>query len=87
MICDTLGGRLHMVDATQASLRNLGACLMRCELEVEELVSAPFSAGLATLVEDEKQLGVTVVDMGGGTTSLAVFAEGHLLHTAQIPLA
>lgn len=86
MICDTLGGRLHMVDAMQASLRNLGACLARCELEVEELVSAPFAAGLATLVEDEKQLGVTVVDMGGGTTSLAVFAEGHLLHTAQIPV-
>ena len=84
MICDTLGARLHMVSASQASLRNLGACLMRCDLEVEELVSAPFAAGLATLVEDEKQLGATVIDMGGGTTSLAVFSEGHLIHTAQI---
>lgn len=86
MICDTLGSRLHLVDAAQASLRNLGACLARCDLEVEELVSAPFAAGLATLVEDEKQIGATVVDMGGGTTSVAVFAEGHLLHTAQIPV-
>jgi len=84
MICDTLGARLHMVSAAQASLRNLGACLLRCDLEVEELVSAPFAAGLATLVEDEKQLGATVIDMGGGTTSLAVFSEGHLVHTAQI---
>jgi len=84
MICDTLGARLHMVAAAQASLRNLGACLMRCDLEVEELVSAPFAAGLATLVEDEKQLGATVIDMGGGTTSLAVFSEGHLVHTAQV---
>lgn len=84
MICDTLGARLHMVSASQASLRNLGACLMRCDLEVEELVSAPFAAGLATLVEDEKQLGATVIDMGGGSTSLAVFSEGHLVHTAQV---
>jgi cell division protein FtsA len=86
MICDVLGARLHMVSAAEASLRNLGACLMRCDLEVEELVSAPFAAGLATLVEDEKQLGATVIDMGGGTTSLAVFSEGHLVHTAQIPV-
>jgi cell division protein FtsA len=84
MICDTLAARLHMVSASQASLRNLGACLMRCDLEVEELVSAPFAAGLATLVEDEKQLGCTVIDMGGGATSLAVFSEGHLVHTAQV---
>ena len=86
MICDMLGARLHMVSAAEASLRNLGACLMRCDLEVEELVSAPFASGLATLVEDEKQLGATVIDMGGGTTSLAVFSEGHLVHTAQIPV-
>ncbi|MEN0075435.1 MAG: cell division protein FtsA, partial [Paracraurococcus sp.] len=86
MICDTLTARLHLCDAAQASLRNLGACLMRCDLEVNELVSAPFAAGLATLVEDEKQLGATVIDMGGGTTSFAVFAEGHLLHTAQLPV-
>jgi cell division protein FtsA len=86
MICEVVAARLHMVDAAQASLRNLGACLMRCDLEVEELVSSPFAAGLATLVEDEKTLGATVVDMGGGTTSIAVFAEGHLLHTAQIPV-
>jgi cell division protein FtsA len=84
MVCETLIARLHMVDASQASLRNLGACLARCDLEVEELVSAPFAAGLATLVEDEMQLGATVIDMGGGTTSLAVFSEGHLVHTAQV---
>jgi cell division protein FtsA len=86
MICDTLAARLHLIDAAQASLRNLGACLLRCDLEVEELVSAPFAAGLATLVDDEKQLGTVLVDMGGGTTSIAVFAEGHVVHTAQIPV-
>jgi cell division protein FtsA len=86
MVCDTLAARLHTVDAAQFSLRNLGACLLRCDLEVEELVSAPFAAGLATLVEDEKRLGATVIDMGGGTTTMAVFSEGHLLHTAQLPV-
>jgi cell division protein FtsA len=86
MVCDTLGARVHLVDASQASLRNLGACLLRCDLDVEELVSAPLAAGLATLVEDEKRIGATVIDMGGGTTSIAVFAEGHLIHTAQIPV-
>jgi cell division protein FtsA len=86
MICETIAAKLHMVDAAQASLLNLGATLLRCDLVVEELVSAPFAGGLATLVEDEKQLGATVIDMGGGTTSIAVFAEGHLIHTAQIPV-
>ncbi|WP_043334598.1 cell division protein FtsA [Belnapia moabensis] len=86
MICETVAAKLHMVDAAQASLLNLGATLLRCDLVVEELVSAPFAAGLATLVEDEKQLGATVIDMGGGTTSISVFAEGHLLHTSQIPV-
>ena len=86
MVCDTLAARLHLVDAAQTSLRNLGACLLRCDLEVEELVSAPFAAGLATLVEDEKRLGATVIDMGGGTTTMAVFGDGHLLHTAQLPV-
>jgi cell division protein FtsA len=86
MICETIIARLHLVDAAQTALRNLGATLARCELDVEELVSAPLAAGLATLVEDEKQVGCTLIEMGGGTTSLAVFAEGHLRHTAQLPV-
>jgi cell division protein FtsA len=86
MVCETLGARIHLVDASQAALRNLGTCLARCDLEVEELVSAPFAAGLATLVEDEKRIGATVVDMGGGTTAIAVFADGQLIHTSQIPV-
>jgi cell division protein FtsA len=86
MMCETLGARLHLVDASSAALRNLGLCLSACDLEVEELVSAPFAAALAVLVEDEKQLGATVIDMGGGTTGLAVYGEGHLLHTAQLPV-
>ena len=86
MMCELLGVRLHLVEASSAALRNLGLCLAGCDLEVEELVSAPFAAALSVLVEDEKQLGATVIDMGGGTTNIAVYGDGHLLHTAQLPV-
>jgi cell division protein FtsA len=84
--CDVLSARLHVVDAQSMALRNLGAAVMRCDLEISEVVSSPFAAGLSCLVEDERELGATIVDMGGGITSVAVFFEGHLLHTAQVPV-
>ena len=84
--CETLTGRMHVVDALSTALRTLGAAMARCDLDIAELVSSPMAAGLATLVEDEKQLGAMVLDMGGGTTGMAVFAEGQLLHTAQLPI-
>jgi cell division protein FtsA len=86
MIGESLGARLHLVDAASASLKNLGTSLYRCDLEVEEPVSAPYAAALSALTEDERELGATVIDMGGGTTSLAVLHEGNLLHTAQVPV-
>ena len=84
--CDQLSARLHVVDALSMALRNLGAAVSRCDLEISEVVSAPFASGLSCLVDDERDLGATVIDMGGGTTSMAVFAEGQLLHTAQVPV-
>lgn len=84
--CDQLAARLHVVDASATSLRNLAAVLARCDLDITELVAAPLASGLSVLVEDERELGATVVDMGGGTTSIAVFAEGQVLHTAQLPV-
>jgi cell division protein FtsA len=84
--CETLSARVHVVDALRTALMNLSACLNRCDLEVAEMVSAPMAAGMATLVEDERLLGATVIDMGGGTTGMAVFSEGHLLHTEQLPI-
>jgi len=84
--CDTLSARLHVIDAASTALRNLETTVLRCELEMSELVSAPMAAGLSALVEDERQLGATVIDMGGGTTGIAVFSEGQLLHMAQIPV-
>ena len=86
LFCTTLGARLHIIDAASTALRSLGACMARCDLEIAELVSAPMAAGLSTLVADERELGCTIIDMGGGTTGMAVFAEGQLLHTAQLPI-
>ncbi len=84
--CETLRARLHVVDAGSTALRNLALTLERCELHLAELVSAPMAAGISTLVEDERLLGVTLIDMGGGGTGMAVFSEGHLLHTSQLPV-
>jgi cell division protein FtsA len=84
--CATLTARLHIIDAATTALRSLGACIARCDLDIAELVSAPMAAGLSTLVPDERELGVTVIDMGGGTTGMAVFAESQLLHTSQLPV-
>ncbi|HVB67448.1 MAG TPA: cell division protein FtsA [Acetobacteraceae bacterium] len=86
LFCSTLTARLHIIDAATGALRSLGACVARCDLDIAEVVSAPMAAGLAVLVEDERELGVTVIDMGGGTTGMAVFGEGQLLHTAQLPV-
>jgi cell division protein FtsA len=86
LFCETLTAQLHVVDAGNTALRSLAACLARCELDISALVSAPMASGLATLVGDERELGATVIDMGGGTTTIAVFAEGQLLHTAQLPV-
>jgi cell division protein FtsA len=58
----------------------------RCHLNVVGSLFGAYASGLATLTEDEKQVGATVIDMGGGTTGMAVFAEGQLLHTAQLPI-
>ncbi len=84
--CDTLTARLHVIDASTNALRTLATCIGRCDLDIAAIVSAPMAAGLSTLVEDERELGTTVIDMGGGTTGMAVFAEGQLLHTALLPI-
>lgn len=86
LFCDTLTAQLHVVDGSSTALRTLAACLARCELDIAGLVSAPYASGLASLTDDERELGGVVIDMGGGTTSLAVFFEGQLLHTSQLPV-
>jgi cell division protein FtsA len=84
MYCEALSARLHVIDATTTALRNLTSCLARVDLAIAELVSAPLASGLSTLVADERELGATLIDMGGGTTGIAVFADNEVQHTAVL---
>lgn len=80
MFGENLGVNMHLVSAAPAPIRNLTVCIKRCHLEVAGLVAAPYASGLSTLVDDEKELGVTLIELGGGTTSVGIFSEGRLLH-------
>lgn len=73
---------LHAVAADEAPIRNLLHVIERCYLSASALVPAPYASALATTSEEERQLGVTCIDMGGGTTTVAVFAQGHFIHAA-----
>ena len=86
LFCSTLNARLHVIDAAATALRSLESCINRCELEIEDLVSAPLAAGLSSLVPEERELGATIIDMGGGTTGMAVYAEKQMMHTAQLSI-
>lgn len=86
MYGERLGVNLHTVSAAAGAVRNLRTCIGRCHLGVETEVVSSYASALACLVEDEKQLGVTLVDMGGGTTSMAVFFDGELVHTDSVPV-
>ena len=86
LFCSTLNARLHVIDAAATALRTLESCIHRCDLEIEDLVSAPMAAGLSTLVPEERELGATIIDMGGGTTSMAVYADRQMMHTAQLQI-
>ena len=86
MFGQRLGIDLHVVLAGEGSLRNLATCIGRCHLETETFVLSAYAAGLACLVPDEADLGCTVIDMGGGTTSMAVFVEGQMVFADCIPV-
>jgi cell division protein FtsA len=82
----TLGVEMHLVTVAAGPLRNLAACIERCRLDIRAVVATPYAAGLAALVEDERNLGALLIDMGGGATSVAAFAEGALAYTDVIPV-
>jgi cell division protein FtsA len=86
MYAQKLGVNMHIVSAQAGAVRNLANCIGRCHLEIAALVVSPYAAGLASLVEDEAELGVTVVDLGGGTTTVAVFFDGNLVFTDSVPV-
>ncbi len=82
----TLGVKMHLVTANRSTVQNVATCVARCHLGVSDLAIAPYAAGLAALVEDEKDLGAVVIDMGGGTTSFCVFYEGAAVHADSVPV-
>jgi len=86
MVGEKLGVNMNLVGASPSALRNLTAAVGRCHLDIAGIVVGPYAAGLACLVDDEQQLGVTVIDMGGGTTSIGVFFDGNLIFCDTVPV-
>ena len=86
MFGDVLGVDMHVVAVESAALRNLELSVNRAHLSVEGMVATPYASGLAALVDDEVELGCAAIDMGGGTTTISVFAEGKLVHTDAVGL-
>jgi cell division protein FtsA len=85
MFCQRIGVAMHAVAVKPSPLQNLKLAVERCHLNVVGTLFSAYASGLAALTEDEKQIGATVIDMGGGCTSIAVFLEGHLVFADVIP--
>lgn len=81
-----LAVHVHEVTAAASAVRNVTTCVERCHLNVADVAANPYAAGIATLVPDESELGVTVIDMGGGTTSMTVFIDGSPVFSDSIPV-
>ena len=85
MFCQRIGVAMHAVAVKPSPLQNLKLAVERCHLNVVGTLFSAYASGLAALTEDEKQIGATVIDMGGGCTSIAVFLEGHLVFADVVP--
>jgi cell division protein FtsA len=79
--------KVHIVTGAVAAAQNIVKCIKRCGLDVSDLILQPLASSMAVLTEDEKELGVCLVDIGGGTTDIAVFKQGAIRHTAVVPIA
>lgn len=86
MFGEKLSVNMHLVSASANAVRTIRAAVERCHLGLEGFVLSPYASGLSTLVEDEADLGVTVIDMGGGTTGLAIFYDGQMMFADTIPV-
>ncbi|CCE25254.1 cell division protein FtsA [Methylotuvimicrobium alcaliphilum] len=82
-----LEAKVHMVTGSASAAQNIIKCIRRCGLEVDDIVLEQLASCNSVLTEDEKDLGVCLIDIGGGTTDIAVFANGAIKHTAVIPIA
>ncbi len=79
--------KIHIVTGSQSAAENIIKCVRRCGLEVDQLMLNPLASSLAVLTQDEQELGVAMVDIGAGTTDVAIFTGGAIRHTAVIPIA
>lgn len=79
--------KVHIVTGAVSAAQNIVKCIKRCGLEVSDLILQPLASSTSVLTEDEKELGVCLVDIGGGTTDIAVFKQGAIRHTAVVPIA
>jgi cell division protein FtsA len=82
-----LEAKVHLVTCAVNAAQNVEKCIRRCGLEVEDIILEQLASSYAVLNDDEKELGVCLVDIGGGTTDIAVFTEGAIRHTGVIPIA
>lgn len=82
-----LEAKVHLVTGAVGAAQNIIKCVRRCGLEVDDIILEQLASSYSVLTEDEKELGVCLVDIGGGTTDIAVFSEGAIKHTAVIPIA
>ncbi len=82
-----LEAKVHLVTCAVNAVQNIEKCIRRCGLEVEDVILEQLASSYAVLTEDEKELGVCMVDIGGGTTDIAIFTEGAIKHTGVIPIA
>ena len=82
-----LEAKVHIVTGAQSAAENIIKCVRRCGLEVDQLMLNPLASAQAVLTDDERELGVACVDIGAGTTDVAIFTGGSIRHTAVIPIA
>lgn len=82
-----LEAKVHLVTCAANAAQNIKKCIRRCGLEVDDIILEQLASSYAVLTEDEKQLGVCMVDIGGGTTDIAIFTDGAIRHTGVIPIA
>jgi len=82
-----LEAKVHLVTCAANAVQNIEKCIERCGLEVRDVILEQLASSYAVLTDDERELGVCMVDIGGGTTDIAVFTEGAIRHTAVIPIA
>ena len=79
--------KVHLVTGAVSAAQNIVKCIERCGLQADDIILEQLASSYAVLTEDEKELGICLIDIGGGTTDIAVFTEGAIKHTAVIPIA